>query len=197
MVIILLSDIQMARQLYMPISGFNVQTGNSVKAGQMIATSGNTGKSTGPHLHFEYVPNGEIIQSKERIDPEPCISAGNADGSLTVRDNGSLADDAFEVFLNDIPIGSTQIGASNSIALSNLRPGNHTLKLLCTIAPDNTGTYEILLAKGLKFESGSERVSGTLPQGGSASWGMLVPKNGRIGKVEVQSQPNLIKEKSQ
>lgn len=39
--------------LYGHLSKFNCKIGQQVKAGEIIGYSGNTGMSTGPHLHFE------------------------------------------------------------------------------------------------------------------------------------------------
>ena len=46
---------------YQHLSGYYVQKGDVVKKGQTIAASGNTGHSTGPHLHFEVLEGGTPV----------------------------------------------------------------------------------------------------------------------------------------
>jgi len=66
--------------LYAHLSETDVKEGDIVSRGQVIAKSGGragdlwSGGSTGPHLHFEYVPFGEIIGASNNVDPFPCIS---------------------------------------------------------------------------------------------------------------------------
>ncbi|MFD8522802.1 M23 family metallopeptidase [Streptomyces capillispiralis] len=43
---------------YCHLSSYQVPSGTTVKAGDAIAFSGNSGNSTGPHLHFEVRPGG-------------------------------------------------------------------------------------------------------------------------------------------
>ncbi|MEU4089832.1 M23 family metallopeptidase, partial [Streptomyces aureus] len=51
---------------YCHLSTYKVPSGTTVKAGDQIAFSGNSGNSTGPHLHFEVRPAGGAA-----IDPLP------------------------------------------------------------------------------------------------------------------------------
>ncbi|MEV5463626.1 peptidoglycan DD-metalloendopeptidase family protein, partial [Streptomyces cellulosae] len=53
---------------YCHLSTYTVPSGTTVKAGDPIARSGNSGNSTGPHLHFEVRPAGGSA-----IDPLPWL----------------------------------------------------------------------------------------------------------------------------
>ncbi len=55
--------------LYGHVNTTLVSVGQRVMAGDQIATMGNRGNSTGPHLHFEVLQNGT-----ERIDPVPWLA---------------------------------------------------------------------------------------------------------------------------
>lgn len=52
---------------YMHLSKLSVNVGDNVLKGQIIGEVGSTGRSTGPHLHYEVYINGE------NVNPEPYI----------------------------------------------------------------------------------------------------------------------------
>ena len=53
--------------VYAHLSKFarNIKEGKRVKQGQIIGYVGSTGKSTGPHLHYEVIENGKKINSQK------------------------------------------------------------------------------------------------------------------------------------
>jgi len=57
--------------MYGHASRLIVVEGDDVQAGQVIALSGNSGRSTAPHLHFE------IRRDKKSLDPLTFVKEGN------------------------------------------------------------------------------------------------------------------------
>ena len=55
---------------YGHLSAINVSVGQSVKIGQVVGEVGSTGRSTGPHLHYETRIDGEAV------DPQKFLRAG-------------------------------------------------------------------------------------------------------------------------
>jgi murein DD-endopeptidase MepM/ murein hydrolase activator NlpD len=68
---------------YAHVSRFEVKTGDLVKRGQRIAEVGTTGRSTGPHLHFEVMVQG-VPQ-----DPAKFLAAGRDAGRQPLARVGS------------------------------------------------------------------------------------------------------------
>jgi len=55
--------------LYGHVNTTTVRVGERVLAGDQIATMGNRGNSTGPHLHFEV-----LLDGSNRVDPVPWLA---------------------------------------------------------------------------------------------------------------------------
>lgn len=56
---------------YGHLSKIEVVTGDAIQRGQLIAFVGSTGRSTGPHLHYELRLNDKPINPRHFLPPEP------------------------------------------------------------------------------------------------------------------------------
>jgi murein DD-endopeptidase MepM/ murein hydrolase activator NlpD len=56
---------------YGHLSKINVEIGDSITRGQLLGLIGSTGRSTGPHLHYEMRLNDHPINPRRFLPPEP------------------------------------------------------------------------------------------------------------------------------
>jgi murein DD-endopeptidase MepM/ murein hydrolase activator NlpD len=64
--IIIVHD-EIYQTLYAHLESVDVKAGDYLTAGQIIGTVGSTGVSTGPHLHYEVIKNGEKVNPADYL----------------------------------------------------------------------------------------------------------------------------------
>ena len=68
---------------YAPLSRYDVAVGDHVETGETIARLGNTGRSTGPHLHFEVRINNRAVNPRPFLETAPdVLKEARGTGSL-------------------------------------------------------------------------------------------------------------------
>ena len=58
---------------YAHLSRIDVKAGQSIEAGETLGGLGSTGRSTGPHLHFEVRINGRAVNPRPFLETAPDV----------------------------------------------------------------------------------------------------------------------------
>lgn len=102
------------KTLYGHLSGFIASVGETVTAGQAIAKSGNTGFSTGPHLHFS------LFKNNGHVDPSPYLGGSVAvSGSQTSGETGAETSSAAPDYVAASDLVTSGMSGINSSGASS------------------------------------------------------------------------------
>lgn len=140
------------RAKYMHLSSLGVKSGDTVNAGQQIGVSGNTGHSSGPHLHYQVevqTANGNW----QKIDPLSYLAEIQFRGNMNVpikdtRNNDSLA---------NYRSGWAYQNSYDGIGAYNLANMNIDPKLLERFNNENDPSKWLINKLGLSEDDGAGR----------------------------------------
>jgi len=185
---------------YAHLSAVNVRKGDPVTSGQVVGLSGNSGSSTGPHLHFELLSNGRQVDAQlyqatgvsfapvsagsvAATAPEPTPEPAPAPPVATTEgspDAALVSNTSFNASWSGY-INSTPMPAG--VATIGEMPGNSLNAKIVALATEMADALANRAAEAMRQVAYSEEVS-TLDTGKyAAAWVAMFPEGSTISPI--------------
>ena len=149
-------------------------------AGTVTAAAGmSTGAIIGIGLGAAAVVGGGVYAADALSEKEEEEERINASATVQWGDYGTeatVADDAFQLWFAGRYLGVSPTGGrTGRVQVSGLEVGTHELRIRCSVAPDNAGTFAIDLGGGARFSGGGTHREGLLRLRQSRTFNVNVP----------------------
>ena len=123
-----------------------LKIGQAIRVGDVLGKTDTTGGATGPHLHFEFTPDGKIFKKSSKVDPNLCILRQNW---LMLESYSLNADGIGQVYIDDQLIGENVLHQKTKFWV-RLKPGKYSIRIFAKqIASSSPAYFSIEMGEAL------------------------------------------------
>lgn len=115
----------------------DLKVGQAIKVGDIIGKSDTSGGASGPHLHFEYSPTGDVFDNASKVDPNNCIARQDW---LTLESYALTTDGIGQIYIGGQLVGENALHQKTKFWV-RLKPGKYSIRIVAKQVTSGRAAY--------------------------------------------------------